>query len=92
MSRTIHVTNCSGTFVTYVNCRSSPCFHGIMPSCKPRKDPSMNINHAILHVLDFVSCENTFSAEEIDLSDKTAKNYVSRLAGKALNDLDAKLG
>lgn len=52
----------------------------------------MNINHAILHVFDFVSCENTFSAEEIDLADKTAKNYVARLAGKALNDLDAKRG
>ena len=52
----------------------------------------MNINHAILHVFDFVSCENTFSAEEIDLSDKVAKNYVARLAGKALNDLDAKRG
>ena len=52
----------------------------------------MNINHAILHVLDFVSCENTYSVEEIDLSDKTAKNYVVRLAGKALNDLDAKRG
>ncbi|MDO4533779.1 MAG: nucleoid-associated protein [Coriobacteriia bacterium] len=52
----------------------------------------MNINHAILHVFDFVACENTFSAEEIDLADKTAKGYVARLAGKALNDLDAKRG
>ena len=52
----------------------------------------MNINHAILHVFDFVACENTFSAEEIDLADKTTKGYVARLAGKALNDLDAKRG
>ena len=52
----------------------------------------MNLNHAILHVFDFVSCENTFSAEEIDLADKVAKSYVSRLAGKALADLDAKRG
>ena len=52
----------------------------------------MNINHAILHVFDFVSCENTFSAEEMDPSDKTAKSYVSRLASKTLNDIDAKRG
>ena len=52
----------------------------------------MNINHAILHVFDFVACENTFSREEIDLSDKTAKNYVSRHARKALGNLDNKHG
>lgn len=52
----------------------------------------MNINHAILHAFDFVSCENTFSAEEIDLSQKVAKGYVERMAKKTLNDLDAKRG
>lgn len=52
----------------------------------------MHINHAVLHVFDFVSCENTFSVEEVDLSQKAAKGYIERLAKKALNDLDAKRG
>ena len=34
------------------------------------------INHAILHVFDFVSCVNVFSQEELDLSDKNVKSYV----------------
>ena len=52
----------------------------------------MKINHAILHVFDFVACENTFAREEMDLSNKAAKNYVSRLARKALGSLDNKRG
>lgn len=52
----------------------------------------MNIDHAILHVFDFVSCENTFSDEEMDLSSKQARSYVERLAKKAASDLDAKRG
>ncbi len=52
----------------------------------------MKINHAILHVLDFLACENTFSREEIDPTDKTAKNYVARHARKALGNLDNKRG
>ena len=52
----------------------------------------MKINHAILHVLDFLACENTFSHEEIDPTDKTAKNYVTRHARKALANLDNKRG
>lgn len=52
----------------------------------------MKINHAILHVFDFVSCENVFAQEEIDLHEKNAKNYVQRLAQKCLNNLDNKRG
>ncbi len=52
----------------------------------------MKINHAILHVFDFVACENTFAREEIDITNKTAKNYVARHAGKALANLDNKHG
>ncbi|MBE6473425.1 MAG: nucleoid-associated protein [Coriobacteriaceae bacterium] len=52
----------------------------------------MNINHAILHVLDFVACEHTYAREEIDISDKTAKRYVSSHARKALGNLDNKHG
>ncbi|HAM15112.1 MAG TPA: hypothetical protein DCP91_04510 [Eggerthellaceae bacterium] len=52
----------------------------------------MKINHAILHVFDFTACENTFAREEIDISDKTAKNYVSRHVNKALGNLDNKRG
>lgn len=52
----------------------------------------MKINHAILHVLDFVACEHTYAREEIDVSDKTAKRYVSSHARKALGNLDNKHG
>ena len=52
----------------------------------------MNINHAILHVLDFVACTNTYAAEEIDLTQKEAGRYVARLAHKALSDIDNKRG
>lgn len=52
----------------------------------------MKINHAILHVFDFTACENTFSREEIDVADKTAKNYVTRHVRKALGSLDNKHG
>ena len=48
----------------------------------------LKINHAILHVFDFVACENTFAVEGIDLTNKNAKNYVSRMAKKGLENLD----
>lgn len=46
------------------------------------------INHAILHVFDFVSCVNVFAQEEMDLSSKNAKNFVMRHVRKASNNLD----
>ena len=52
----------------------------------------MKINHAILHVLDFVACEHTYAREEMDLADKTTKNYVASHARKALGNLDNKHG
>lgn len=48
----------------------------------------MIINHAILHVCDFVACENTFAAEELDLSQKANKNFTMKHCRKALNSLD----
>ena len=50
------------------------------------------INHAILHVFDFVSCVNVFSQEELDLSDKNVKSYVQRVAKHALGNIDNKRG
>ncbi len=55
----------------------------------------MKINHAILHVLDFVSCVNVFAEEELDLADKNAKNarnFVAKHAQKALASIDNKRG
>lgn len=52
----------------------------------------MKINHAILHVFDFVSCVNVYAQEELDLSSKNAKRYVMGHAKKALNNLDSKRG
>ena len=37
----------------------------------------MKINHAILHVFDFVSCVNVYAQEELDLASKNAKRYVT---------------
>ena len=36
------------------------------------------INHAVLHVFDFVSCVNVFSEDELDLTNKNVKSYVMR--------------
>ena len=47
----------------------------------------MKINHAILHVFDFVSCVNVYAQEELDLSSKNAKRYVTSHAKKALGNL-----
>ncbi len=52
----------------------------------------MKINHAILHVLDFVSCVNVMSQEELDLTSKNAKRYVAGHAKHALGNLDNKRG
>ena len=52
----------------------------------------MKINHAILHVLDFVACEHVYAREEMDLADKTAKKYVTSQARRALGNLDNKHG
>lgn len=48
----------------------------------------LKINHAILHVFDFVSCVNVFAQEELDLSNKNAKNFVARHVRKAAGNLD----
>lgn len=50
------------------------------------------INHAVLHVFDFNSCVNVFSEEELDLSNRQTKNYVSTHARRALSSIDNKHG
>lgn len=50
------------------------------------------INHAVLHVLDFVSCVNVFSDYELDLADKNVKKYCVSHAKKALGSIDSKRG
>ena len=52
----------------------------------------MNINKAILHVFDFVSCVNVFAQTEMDLGNKTAKRYVTSQAKRAVGNLDSKRG
>ena len=52
----------------------------------------MKINHAILHVFDFVSCVNVYSTEELDLSSRNVKRYVTGHAKKALGNIDSKRG
>lgn len=50
------------------------------------------INHAILHVFDFVSCVNVFSEDELDLTNKNVKSYVMRIARHALGGMDNRRG
>lgn len=52
----------------------------------------MKINHAVLHVFDFVSCVNVFAQEELDLTAKNTKRYVTGHAKRALGNLDNKRG
>ena len=53
-----------------------------VPAIRREREPDsmFKINHAILHVFDFVSCVNVFSQEELDLSDKNVKSYVQRVS------------
>ncbi|WP_302143958.1 nucleoid-associated protein [Senegalimassilia anaerobia] len=50
------------------------------------------INHAVLHVFDFVSCVNVFSEDELDLTNKNVKSYVMRIARHALGGMDNRRG
>lgn len=52
----------------------------------------MNINNAILHVFDFVSCVNVFAQVPMDLGNKAAKRYVASQAKRTLSNLDSKRG
>lgn len=52
----------------------------------------MNINHAILHVLDFTSCVNAYAQQELDMTSKNVKRYVTSHAKRALGNIDAKHG
>ena len=49
----------------------------------PRERASVNINNAILHVFDFVSCVNVFAQVPMDLGNKAAKRYVASQAKSA---------
>ena len=46
------------------------------------------INHAILHIFDFTSCVNSFSQEELDLSNRQIKQFVTKHAKRALDSTD----
>lgn len=48
----------------------------------------LRINHAILHVFDFTSCVNVFSQAELDLEDRLAKSYVTKLVRKTSKSVD----
>ena len=74
--------------------RSRCAFAQARPALPARTEevPPMKINHAIVHVFDFLSCVNTFAHEEIDIADKTAKNYIARHVRKALGSIDNKHG
>ena len=50
------------------------------------------INHAVLHVFDFVSCVNVFAQVPMDLGNKAAKRYVASQAKRTLSNLDSKRG
>ena len=58
----------------------------------PRERASVNINNAILHVFDFVSCVNVFAQVPMDLGNKAAKSYVTSQAKRTLGNLDSKRG
>ena len=52
----------------------------------------MNVNNAILHVLDFESCANVFAETPLSLADKTAKRYVTSQAKRTLTNMDRRRG
>lgn len=52
----------------------------------------MQINHAVLHVLDFDSAVNVFSERELDLDTRAARTFVSRHLLRARSAADNRLG
>lgn len=52
----------------------------------------LRINHAILHVFDFISCVNVFSQAELDIENKQIKSYITKHVRKALTSIDNKHG
>ena len=52
----------------------------------------MQINHAVLHVLDFDSAVNVFSERELDLDTRAARTFVSRHLLRARSAVDNRLG
>lgn len=48
----------------------------------------LHINRAILHVIDFNSCVNVFSQEELDVSAKWPKGYCTKHVKKALGSIE----
>ena len=52
----------------------------------------MQINHAVLHVLDFDSAVNVFSERELDLDTRAARSFVSRHLLRARSAADNRLG
>lgn len=52
----------------------------------------MNINHAILHVFDFVSGSLTLSQRELDVQDKVTRSFVQRLLRKVTASPDSRQG
>ncbi len=52
----------------------------------------MNINHAILHVFDFEGAGTTYSARELDLSERMVKSFVQRHLRKSQGSAENKHG
>ncbi|MDD6636728.1 MAG: nucleoid-associated protein, partial [Coriobacteriaceae bacterium] len=48
----------------------------------------LHLNHAIMHVIDFNSCVNVYSQEELDINAKWPKGYCTKHAKKALGSIE----
>ncbi|MDY5371657.1 MAG: nucleoid-associated protein, partial [Eggerthellaceae bacterium] len=48
----------------------------------------LHLNHAIMHVIDFNSCVNVYSQEELDINAKWPKGYCTKHAKKALESIE----
>ena len=57
-------------------------------ACRIEWTEMLHLNHAIMHVIDFDSCVNTYSQEEMDINAKWPKGYCAKHAKKALGSIE----
>lgn len=53
---------------------------------------ALNVNHAILHILDFEAGASSFSHRELDLTDRTVRSYVQRHLRKISSSPESRHG
>lgn len=68
------------------------CYTCLRSTDDGKGPPPMNINHAILHILDFDSGVNVFSQRELELDTRAVRSFVTKHLAKARGAGDNRRG